>query len=65
MVAALPYLRTDSDNQRESIILRQSVMQVTEAYVKTVLSSVDACCADDSIEDPLEDEGSLREQMDR
>lgn len=65
MVAALPYLRTDSDNQRESVILRQSVLQVTEAYVKTVLSSVDVCCADDSIDDPLEDEGSLKEQMDR
>ena len=38
---------------------------MVEAYIKTVLDSVDVCCADDSVENPLEDEGSLREQMDR
>ena len=61
----MPYLRTEGESQRESLILRQSVLQVVEAYIKTVLDSVDVCCADDSIEDPLDDEGSLKEQMDR
>ena len=65
MVAALPYLRTDSDSQRESLILRQSVLQVTQAYITTVLNSVDVCCRDEDVEDPLDDEGSLKEQMDR
>ena len=66
-MAALPYLRTDgSDTQRQAQILRQCVLQVVESYIKIMLDSVDIVIGSDgSIDDPLEDEGSLREQMDR
>lgn len=67
LVAALPYLRADAtDSQRQSQTLRQCVLQVVESYIKTMLDSVDIVVASEGgIDDPLEDEGSLREQMDR
>ncbi len=67
LVAALPYLRADAtDSQRQSQTLRQCVLQVVESYIKTMLDSVDVVVASDGgIDDPLEDEGSLREQMER
>mmetsp|Transcript_22699 Transcript_22699/g.32592 ORF Transcript_22699/g.32592 Transcript_22699/m.32592 type:complete len:1112 (+) Transcript_22699:70-3405(+) len=67
LVAALPYLRADSmDSQRQSQTLRSCVLQVVESYIKTMLDSVDTVVASDGgIDDPLEDEGSLKEQMER
>lgn len=67
MVAALPYLRAEgTDSQRQAQTLRQCVLRVTESYVKTMLDTVDVVVASDGgIDDPLEDEGSLKEQMDR
>lgn len=67
LVAAIPYLRTEgSDTQRMAQILRQCVLQMCEAYIKTMLDSVDVVVASDGdVEDPLDDEGSLKEQMDR
>ncbi len=67
MVAALPYLRIDAvDSQRQAGVLRQCVLRVVEAYIKTMLDSVDLVIdSDGTIDDPLEDEGSLKEQMDR
>ena len=67
MVAALPYLRADAtDSQRQAQTLRNCVMQVVESYIKTMLDSVDIVIASDGgIDDPLDDEGSLKEQMDR
>ena len=67
LVAALPYLRSDvTDSQRQSQTLRQCVLQVVEAYIQTMLDSVDIVVASDgSIDDPLDDEGSLKEQMER
>lgn len=67
MVAALPYLRADAtDSQRQAQTLRQCVMRVTESYIKTMLDSVDIVQNSESgIDDPLDDEGSLKEQMDR
>lgn len=67
LVAALPYLRADAtDSQRQSQTLRQCVMQVVESYIKTMLDSVEVVVhSDGDIEDPLEDEGSLKEQMER
>eukprot|EP01041_Mallomonas_annulata_P002473 gene2473-4803_t len=67
LVAALPYLRPDAtDAQRQSQMLKSCVLQVVESYINTMLDSVEVVLtADGNIEDPLEDEGSLREQMDR
>ena len=67
MVAALPYLRADaSDAQVQAQVLRQGVSTVVQAYITTMLDSVEVVVASDGdIEDPLEDEGSLKEQMER
>lgn len=67
LVAALPYLRTDApESQHQAQVLRQCTLQVVEQYIKTMLDSVDVVVASDgAVDDPLEDEGSLREQMDR
>jgi exportin-7 len=67
LVAALPYLRSDAnDSQRQAQTLRQCVLQVVESYIKSMLDSVEiVLTSDGGIEDPLDDEGSLKEQMDR
>lgn len=67
LVAALPYLRADAnDTQRQAQTLRTCVLQVVESYIKTMLDSVEVVVrSDGAIEDPLEDEGSLKEQMER
>lgn len=67
LVAALPYLRADaSDSQRQAQTLRNCVLQVVESYIKTMLESVEVVISgDEDVEDPLEDEGSLKEQMER
>jgi exportin-7 len=67
LVAALPYLRADAtDSQRQATVLRQCVLQVVESYINTMIDSVEVVVASEGmVEDPLEDEGSLREQLDR
>ena len=67
MVAALPYLRAEAtDSQTQAQALRQGVSTVVQAYIDTMLDSVEVVVASDgAIDDPLEDEGSLKEQMDR
>ena len=67
LVAALPYLRPDAnDGQLYAQILRQCVSQVVEAYIDTMLGSVEVVVdGDGDVDDPLEDEGALREQMDK
>jgi exportin-7 len=77
LVAALPYLRPDAaassgsstaaaENQMYSNVLKQCVMAVIEAYIQTMLSSVEVIVdSDGEIDDPLEDEGTLKEQMEK
>lgn len=67
LVSALPYLKPEAnDGQVFSQFLRQCVMQVVQSYIDIMLSSVDTVVeSDGGVEDPLDDEGSLREQMDR
>lgn len=67
LVAALPYLRTDgTDSQRQIQALKDCVMRVVEPYITTMICSVEKVVdSQGGIEDPLNDEGSLREQMDR
>jgi exportin-7 len=67
LVAALPYLRPDaSDGQLYAQILRQCVFQVVESYIDTMLGSVEVVVDGDGfVDDPLEDEGALKEQMDK
>jgi exportin-7 len=67
LVAAIPYMRAEGvDSQRQAQQLRECVLRVVSAYINTMLDSVDrVVLSDGAVEDPLEDEGSLREQMDR
>lgn len=67
LVAALPYLRPDaSEGQVHAQVLRQCVLQVVQSYIETMLASVDiVVAADGGVDDPLEDEGSIKEQMER
>lgn len=67
LVAALPYLKPEAnDGQVFSQYLRQCVMQVVQSYIDIMLSSVEVVVdGEGGVEDPLEDEGSLKEQMDR
>lgn len=64
LVSAVPYL--PSDSLVASQVLKRCCLTVVENYVKIMLESVDTVVqADGGVEDPLEDEGSLREQMDK
>ena len=67
LVSALPYLKPEAnDGQVFSQFLRQCVMQVVQSYIDIMLSTVDVVVENDGgVEDPLDDEGSLKEQMDR
>jgi exportin-7 len=68
MVAALPYLRNDpaSDTASHSQTLRQCVTTVVQSYIQTMLNSVEVVVQmEGGVDDPLDDEGSLREALDR
>lgn len=68
LVAALPYLRNDpaSDTQANSHVLRTCVTTVVQSYIQTMLNSVEVVVSmEGGVDDPLEDEGSLREALDR
>lgn len=77
LVAALPYLRPDTgipsststtinETQMYSNIIKQCIMNVLEAYIQTMLESVEVIVnSDGDIDDPLEDEGTLKEQMEK
>lgn len=64
LVSAVPYL--PSDALQASQVLKRSCLLVVENYVKIMLDSVEIVVkSDGGIEDPLDDEGSLKEQMDK
>jgi exportin-7 len=67
LVAAIPYLRSEGgDSQRQGQLLRDCVLRVVFAYINTMLESVDRVVrGDGGVDDPLDDEGSLKDQMDR
>lgn len=66
-VAALPYLRADAtDSQAQVQCLRQGVFTVVQAYIETMLDSAEVVVnSAGDIDDPLDDEGSLKEQMEK
>lgn len=64
LVAAIPYLRSDADD-KQAAILRDCALQVTKAYVQTMVIDSTQAVINMGSEDPLNDEGSLREAMDR
>ncbi|KAI9921848.1 hypothetical protein PsorP6_001060 [Peronosclerospora sorghi] len=69
MIAALPYCRAEavpgSPNSGSINFLDTRVPQVIQAYVTSRLESAKQCALDDSLEDPLDDEGGVQEQLEK
>jgi exportin-7 len=66
LVAAVPYVRPETGAQGHVQHLEKQVLLVVETYIESMLVSVEAVLrSDGALEDPLDDDGSLREQMDR
>jgi len=66
LVAAVPYVRPETGAQGHVQHLEKQVLTVVETYIESMLGSVEAVLrSDGALENPLDDDGSLREQMDR
>jgi exportin-7 len=66
LVAAVPYVRPEAGAQGHVQHLEKQVLLVIETYIDSMLGSVEAVLrSDGALENPLDDDGSLREQMDR
>ena len=66
LVAAVPYVRPETGAQGHVQHLEKQVLTVVETYIESMLGSVEAVLrSDGALENPLEDDGSLKEQMDR
>ncbi|KAL3918381.1 MAG: hypothetical protein SGILL_004261 [Bacillariaceae sp.] len=66
LVAAVPYVRPETGAQGHVQHLEKQVLLVMETYIDSMLGSAEAVLrSDGALEDPLDDDGSLREQMDR
>ncbi|KAF1334127.1 Exportin-like protein, partial [Globisporangium splendens] len=67
LVAALPYVRVETrpGSPTSSTFLDSGVPQVIQAYVQSRLDSAEQCAADDSLDNPLDDEGGLYEQLEK
>lgn len=66
LVAAVPYVRPDTGAQGHTQALEKQVLAVVEAYIESMLNSVETVLlSEGSLDDPLDDDGSLREQLDR
>ncbi len=66
LVAAVPYVRPETGAQGHVQHLEKQVLLVVETYIESMCGSVEAVLRSDGVyENPLDDYGSLREQMDR
>ncbi|CAM9531901.1 unnamed protein product, partial [Laminaria digitata] len=65
LVAAVPYVRADAGAKSHTETLQECVVRVVHAYITSMVGSVDVIAQDQSLDDPLEDEGSLKEQLER
>ncbi|KAE9016975.1 Exportin-7-A [Phytophthora fragariae] len=69
LVAALPYVRADSvpgsPNSGAMNFLDTRVPQIIQAYVQSRLDSAEQCALDDTLDNPLDDEGGLYEQLEK
>jgi len=66
LVAAVPYVRPDAGARGHVPALEEKVRVVCEAYVTSMLGSVESVIdSDGGLDNPLEDDGSLKEQLDR
>jgi exportin-7 len=66
LVAAVPYVRPETGAKGHVQALENHVLNVVECYIDSMLGSVETVLrSEGALEDPLEDEGSLMEQLDR
>jgi exportin-7 len=66
LVAAVPYVRPDTGVQGHAEVLEKQVLTVVESYIESMLGSVEMIISSDgALDDPLDDDGSLKEQLDR
>lgn len=66
LVAAMPYVRAETGARGHVQHLKTQVLSVIQTYIDSMLKSSEAVLrSDGALEDPLDDDGSLREQLDR
>ena len=66
LVAAVPYVRPDTGARGHVGALEKRVLTVCKAYIESFRGSVEVVLkSDGGLEDPLDDDGSLCEQLDR
>lgn len=66
LVAAVPYVRPETGARGHVALLEKQVLLVTETYIESMLGSVETVIrSEGSLDDPLDDDGSLKEQLDR
>jgi exportin-7 len=66
LVAAVPYVRPETGVRGHVQNLEKQVFLVVETYIDSMLASVETVLrSDGALDDPLDDEGSLKEQLDR
>jgi exportin-7 len=66
LVAAVPYVRPETGAAGHVQNLEKQVLLVTETYIESMLGSVEIVLrSDGALDNPLEDDGSLKEQLDR
>lgn len=66
LVAAVPYVRPETGARGHVPHLEKQVLLVVETYIESMLGSVETVLrSDGALDDPLDDDGSLREQLDR
>ncbi|KAL7575724.1 hypothetical protein ACA910_003058 [Epithemia clementina (nom. ined.)] len=66
LVAAVPYVRPETGARGHASHLETQVLLVTETYIESMLGSVETVIrSEGGLDDPLDDDGSLKEQLDR
>ena len=66
LVAAVPYVRPETGARGHVQALEKQVLTIVEAYVDSMCGSVEIVLqSDGALDNPLDDDGSLKEQLDR
>lgn len=66
LVAAVPYVRPETGTSGHTQALEKQVLVVVESYIDSMLGSVETVMrSDGALDNPLDDDGSLQEQLDR
>ncbi len=66
LVAAVPYVRADIGAKNHTGRLQECVQEVVRSYIQSMIDSVETVLlSEGTLDDPLDDEGSLGEQLER